>query len=61
MMEIKNLGERMVRDKNEVTLPIPVRELLNLKPGDKIRFEMNDGTVCIHKIVSRKIGNHAGG
>jgi len=61
MMEMKNLGERMIRDKNEVTLPIPVRKTLNLIPGDLVRFELNDdGIVCMHKIITRKINNNGG-
>ena len=51
----------MIRDKNEVTLPIPVRKTLNLIPGDLVRFELNDdGIVCMHKIITRKINNNGG-
>lgn len=60
-MENINLGERFVRDKNEITLPLKVREYLNLCPGDMVRFENNSGIVCIHKVVTRKINNNNGG
>ena len=58
MMKYRNLGERMIRDKNEVTLPIPVRDFLNLKPGDLIRFELSDNVVSIHKVITRKVVNN---
>ena len=61
MRKLGILGERHVRDKHEVTLPIPVRQFLNLKPGDIVRFISHDGNICMKKVVTRIVNNKFGG
>lgn len=36
--------------KGQVTIPLPVRKLLNLKTGDDVSFIVKDGAVLIQKI-----------
>jgi len=59
--KLEILGERTIRDKSEVTLPIPVREFLNLKPGDMVRFVSHNGNICMKKVVTRIVSNKLGG
>lgn len=54
---IKILSEVRIRPKNEITVPIPVRTLLKLNPGDFLRFEFIDGKICIFKVATRKINS----
>lgn len=47
-----------VREKNEVTIPKKVREILNIEPGDYIQFDSdNDGGIVVHKIKTVKLKN----
>ena len=47
-----------VREKNEITIPKKVREILGVEPGDYIQFEGDDnGGVNIHKIIPQKVYN----
>ena len=56
------LAETDIRDRNVVTLPVVVRDILNTSYGDRIRFERNDhGDICICKVVSHKVNNRCGG
>lgn len=55
------LAETDIRDRNVVTLPTIVRDILNTSYGDRIRFERNDhGDICICKVVSHKVNNRCG-
>ncbi len=36
--------------KGQATIPLEIRKKLELKPGDKIAFEVRDGDVIIRKI-----------
>jgi len=58
-MEI--LAETRVRPKNEITIPGNVREVLNLNPGDFVRFELDNNMIVVHKVITRKISNGRGG
>jgi len=58
-MEI--LAETRIRPKNEITVPPIIRDMLNLNPGDYLRFELIDGNICLCKSVTRKINNNCGG
>ena len=56
MVEI--MDESRIRDKNEVTIPIPVRSFLKVGPGDRIRWELgDDGCIIVCKVVSHKVNN----
>lgn len=56
------LAETRIRPKNEITIPMIIRDMLNLVPGDMIRFERNNvGDVCLCKVITRKINNRCGG
>ncbi len=59
MVEV--LSETRMRPKNEITVPSVVRDMLNLVPGDYIRFELVDGNVCVCKAVTHKINNRSCG
>ena len=50
-----------VRDKNEITIPKKVREILGVEPGDWVQFESdNDSGIVIHKIKPVKLLNGGG-
>ena len=36
--------------KNQTTIPAKVREFLDLKPGDRLGFEIEDGIVVLKKV-----------
>lgn len=36
--------------KGQTTIPIEIRQALELKPGDKLSYELEDGKVTIKKI-----------
>ena len=45
-------------DRNIITIPIKVREWLNIKPTDFVGFDkLNDGTITFHKIRCQRINN----
>lgn len=48
-----------ITSKGQTTIPVEVREKLNLKPGDKIRFVMNGDKVYL-RVKNRKIADLAG-
>jgi antitoxin PrlF len=45
--------------KGQTTIPVEVRDLLNLKAGDKIRYLVRDGEIVI-KAKNKKIKDLAG-
>jgi len=51
------LAETRIRPRNEITIPGIVRDVLNLCPGDLVRFEMDEGVVSICKVVTHKVNN----
>jgi len=61
-MTEKICDTRRLRDKYELTLPIKIREFLNVEPGDLIGLETNEnGVVCIHKLETFRIPNNGEG
>jgi AbrB family looped-hinge helix DNA binding protein len=39
-----------ITSKGQITVPVEIRQLLDVKAGDKLRFERKpDGTIFIHK------------
>ena len=39
-----------ITSKGQITVPVEIRQLLNVKAGDKLRFERKpDGTIFVHK------------
>lgn len=39
-----------ITSKGQITVPVEIRELLDVKAGDKLRFERKpDGTIFVHK------------
>ena len=59
MVEI--LAETRIRPKNEITVPSVIRDMLNLNPGDMLRFEFVDGNICVCKAVTHKVNHFCGG
>ncbi len=57
----ETLAETRIRPRNEITVPTVIRDMLNLSPGDLLRFESDDGSICVCKAVTRKINNRGGG
>jgi len=56
MVEI--LDESRIRERNEITVPIRVREFLKIIPGDLIRWELNNtGCIVVCKVITRKVNN----
>ena len=55
------LAETRVRPKNEITVPGIIRDILNISPGDMLRFEMVEGNICLCKVVTKKINHSCGG
>lgn len=49
------LGEVWLRERNQITVPPEVTQILNLSIGDIMRFEINDGYVCVHKAITKKV------
>ena len=55
------LGETWIRDRNEITISIPIRSYCRLGPGDGIRWiKMDNGDVVVKKIVSKIVNNNCG-
>ncbi|MFX1502931.1 MAG: AbrB/MazE/SpoVT family DNA-binding domain-containing protein [Promethearchaeota archaeon] len=52
------IAEGKVRARFELTIPVEIREILNLKPGDYIRFEQNNGHIYVYKAILKKINNN---
>lgn len=45
--------ETTVTEKGQVTIPQEIRRLMGLQPRDKVRFEVEDGTVKISRAESK--------
>ena len=55
----EKLDESRIRERNEITIPIPVRDILHLEPGDFIRWELNDkGCITVCKSVTMKVNSN---
>ncbi len=46
----KNINKTALTKKSQITLPKKIREVLNVKPGDQIRFEIENGEVKIFPV-----------
>ncbi len=46
-----SLPESTITSKGQTTLPKEVRDALDLKPGDRVRYFIDDGEVCIRPLV----------
>ena len=56
MVEV--LNKSRITNRNLITIPVKVRQLLNLFPGDLIRWELNDnGCVAVYKVVTHRVNN----
>ena len=56
------LAEADVRDRNVITIPSIVRDILNISIGSRVRFESNDsGDICFCRVVSHKVNNRCSG
>ena len=45
--------DRRIDEKGRITIPQRIRERLNLAPGERVRIEVDDGTVVVRPRVSR--------
>ena len=54
----EKIDEIEIRDRNVVTIPIKIRRLLNVAPGDYLRFERKNGLIIICKAVTRSVPNN---
>ena len=50
-----------IRERYEITIPMEVREILNIEPGNHIQFEWDDTLkeVSVHKVVPQRVKNQA--
>lgn len=52
------VDESRVTQKGQVTIPASIRKQLGLRPGDKVRFETDDGNVKITRATSRLLDGY---
>lgn len=52
------VDESRVTQKGQVTIPAAIRKQLGLMPGDKVRFETDDGDVKITRATSRLLDGY---
>lgn len=45
--------DRRLDEKGRITIPQRIRDRLNLEPGERVRVDVEDGTVVIRPRVSR--------
>ncbi len=57
---MERLSTAKVTSKGQITIPKHVREKLNLKPGDKVRFEIDDDGGARMKAMNRSIDDIVG-
>ena len=56
------LAETWIRPKNEITVPIEVRAICKLLPGDGLRWiRLDSGDIVVKKIISKIVNNNCGG
>ena len=41
------MHESKINSRGQITLPKPIRETLSLKPGDKVRYLLEEGRILI--------------
>lgn len=41
--------EAKLTSKGQITVPIEIRRLLNVEPGEKLSFDVDDDQITIHK------------
>ncbi len=56
---MERLSTAKITAKGQITIPKYVRDSLNLKPGDKVRFEVDDGGARM-KAMNRSIDDIVG-
>ncbi len=49
------ISECTLTSKGQTTIPVEIRSLLNLKPGDKLRFVSRDGKVWVEAKTRRAV------
>ena len=57
---MERLSTAKVTSKGQITIPKHVREKLNLRPGDKVRFEIDDDGGARMKAMNRSIDDIVG-
>lgn len=53
----EEVGMSSVNEKGQVTIPKEIRDLLQLKPGDKVVFIERDNEIVVHKARTRKLSS----
>lgn len=51
--------ERRVTRKGQVTIPISVRRMLGLKPGDRVRYRAEDGQAIVERAESTLLAGYS--
>jgi AbrB family looped-hinge helix DNA binding protein len=46
-----------VTSKGQITIPVDIRQLLHLKPGDKIDFQVDEGGIAKLFPISRRVAD----
>jgi len=46
-MEVKKIYARVLSTKGQVTIPLPVRQLLSLEEGDVVSFELKENMAVL--------------
>ena len=54
------LSTAKVTSKGQITIPKAVREKLNLQPGDKVRFEIEDDGAARMRAINRSLDDIIG-
>lgn len=57
---MERLSTAKITTKGQITIPKHVRDSLNLKPGDKVRFEVDDDGGARMKAMNRSIDDIVG-
>ena len=57
---MERLSTAKVTSKGQITIPKAVREKLNLRPGDKVRFEIEDDGAARMRAMNRSLGDIIG-
>ena len=51
-------GPIQIRDRNVITLPKEVRNVLGVSVGDWLGFELHDGVICLHRVIPHRMRNN---